>query len=123
VNSVVGDAVHRDLIEPMRERLLPWLPRELEDDVPVLAMEVAGAIGGNGQALGLAVRKWANRSALLASGDLSGALSALALANGLQGLSSDSGQRLGWIAGNQETRDLIGICANEGFLRAYRESP
>ncbi len=107
------------LYESMSARISPLVPGELDDDIPVLAMEVAGRVVQHSSSLGLAVRKWANRCALLATGDLSSALSALALAHGLDGLPSDVNQRTGWIAGNQETRDLICSCSNDGFVRSY----
>ncbi len=59
-----------------QQRVRASLPRNLDDDVPVLALEVIGGIGNRASQLATALHEWGNRTALLAIGDPRAALRA-----------------------------------------------
>jgi hypothetical protein len=103
------------------KRVSAALPRGLAADVGVLALEVAGSLGTSGATFGASAMSWANRSALLAVGDPSVALDAIAMSQGLpNGAPSDPKERATWIARTQEAKDLIGFSVSDAYgeLRA-----
>lgn len=92
--------------EEVKARISPLVPSDLDDDVPVLALDALRSITKSGEHLALAARKWANRTALLATGNINAALSALTRLTG-QTLATDPALRLRQLADNPETRDLV----------------
>lgn len=90
----------------VRARLTPLIPTDLDDDVPVLALDALQSLTKSGEHLALAARKWANRTALLATGNINAALSALIRLTG-NALSTDPTERTRQLADNPETRDLV----------------
>src|SRR5690606_25423390 len=56
--------------EQVKARVAPLIPPDLDDDVPVLALEALQSLAKSGEHLALAARKWANRTALLATGNV-----------------------------------------------------
>lgn len=83
------------------------------------ALEVVGSIGQDPTSLAGAARAWANRSALLAVGDLNAALDALAWSTGLaDGAPRGEGERTAWIARVAEARDLVVFSLTEAYARA-----
>jgi tetratricopeptide (TPR) repeat protein len=101
-------------------RLQAALPRQLEADVGVIALEVAGTLtatlGPHAAALGTSAMAWANRTALLAMGDPNAALDAIATAGGLgEGAPRDASERAAWLAKTPEARDLVAFGVTDAF--------
>jgi hypothetical protein len=94
-------------LEKVKARISPSIPADLDDDVPVLALDALRSLTKSGEHLALAARKWANRTALLATGNINAALSAVIRLSG-QTLASEPEQRIRQLADNPETRDLVG---------------
>ncbi len=88
-----------------------------DDDVPMLALEAIGSIGGQEGSLGEATRVLANRAALIGVGDLSSVLSAIAAGEGVT-LSDGGPSRFRWIETHQEARDLVLFSSGPKHARA-----
>jgi tetratricopeptide (TPR) repeat protein len=89
------------------------LPKNLEPDIALLALEVAGSVGTGAARTGQAVVAWANRVALLAVGDPQAALEALG-AN----LSHSPEERAAWIVKTPEVRDLLAFSVTDAYGEA-----
>ncbi|HEV8245965.1 MAG TPA: hypothetical protein VGP93_09360, partial [Polyangiaceae bacterium] len=95
------------------------LQRRLDDDVPVLALEVIGSLGNRATQLGTALMQWGNRVGLLAMGDVLAALRALGLSSSSGGgLPAEGADRLKWIVRNPEARDLAVFAVSEQHAEA-----
>jgi hypothetical protein len=101
----------------VKARIRPLIPADLDDDVPVLALEALHSLAKSGEHLALAARKWANRTALLATGNVTAALSALTRLTG-ETLASEPLQRQRQLADNPETRDLVSSVLLQGMAEA-----
>ena len=102
-----------------RKRLAPVMPGNLGTDVPVLALEVAGALGNRASQLGTAVNQWGNHAALLALGDPAAGLRAIGLAAGqASGPPPEGAERKKWIMRNPEARDLAIFSVSEQYAQA-----
>jgi hypothetical protein len=100
-------------------RLQAVLPRSVDPDVGVIALEVAGNIGTQAAALGPAAIAWANRTALLATGDPNAALDAVAASSGLpSGAPKDAKERATWLARSNEARDIVAFGVGDAFSEA-----
>ncbi len=100
-------------------RLQAVLPRTLDPDVGVIALEVAGNIGTQAASLGPAALAWGNRAALLATGDPNAALDAIAAAGGLPtGAPRDPKERHAWLSRVAEARDVVAFGLTEAFAEA-----
>jgi hypothetical protein len=100
-------------------RMKGGLPKQLPPDLSVAALEVAGAVLPHLGQLGLTALGWANRTALLATGDLGSAFDAIALASGRRGgAPTDPQQRAAWITSNAEARDLLAFSVGEAYAEA-----
>ncbi len=100
-------------------RLQAVLPRTLDPDVGVIALEVAAGIGTQAAALGPATLAWANRTALLATGDPNAGLDAIAALTGLPtGAPRDPKERATWLSRAAEARDVIAFGVSEAFSEA-----
>jgi tetratricopeptide (TPR) repeat protein len=96
--------------------------RRLDDDVPVLALEVIGSIGSRASQLGTAVNQWGNRVALLAVGDPAAALMGISLASGHpEGPPADKAERQKWVVRNPEARDLAVFSVSEQYAEARKQ--
>ncbi len=105
-----------------QQKIKSAIVRRLDDDVPVLALEVIGSIGSRASQLGTAVNQWGNRVALLAVGDPSTALDGIALGAGHpEGPPKDQVERLKWIVRNPEARDLAVFSVSEHYSEARRQ--
>lgn len=101
-----------------RARIEQALRGRLDDDVPVLALEVIGSLGNRMSQLGVAIHQWGDRTGLLAVGSPSAALRALALVAGqLQG-PPPGPERVKWVIRNPEARDLAVFSVSEGYAEA-----
>lgn len=102
-----------------QKRIQGVIRRGLDDDVPVLALEVIGALGNRATLVGTALNQWGNRTALLSAGSLVASLRGVALAGGLtQGPPGDGPERVKWIVRNPEARDLATFSVSESYGEA-----
>jgi tetratricopeptide (TPR) repeat protein len=100
-------------------RVQAALPRNLDADVGVIALEVAGSLGTQAAMLGPAAMAWANRTALLSTGDPNAALDAIAGSGGMPaGAPKDPKERATWLARTPEARDIIAFGLTEAFAEA-----
>jgi hypothetical protein len=108
--------VDANKLRDMHGRLLRAKPERLEPDIGLLALEVIGALGNRTSTLHTIVNGWGNRVALLACGDLSTALSAIARAAGHSSGPAASGtERVTWIGRNAEARDLVVFTMSDAY--------
>jgi hypothetical protein len=106
-------------LNAMGGRVQGALPRKLDPDVGIIALEVAGALGTQAAMLGPAAMAWANRTALLALGDPNAALDAIAMAHGsASGAPTDPEERVTWVARTPEARDLVAFSVTDAFAEA-----
>jgi hypothetical protein len=109
-------AVDPGKLRDMHARLSRAKPKKLDDDVAMLALEVIGTLGNRASTLHTVVNNWGNRVALLASGDLSTGLSAIARAAGHSAGPAQSGpERVTWIGRNAEARDLAIFSVSDAY--------
>ncbi len=102
-----------------QKRIAAVMRTNLDDDVPVLALEVIGAIGNRASLLGTALHQWGNRTALLSAGSLVASLRGVALASGQAGGAPREGaERVKWIVRNPEARDLATFGVGEQYTEA-----
>lgn len=102
-----------------QRRIQAQLPSKLDDDVPVLALEVIGAIGNRASLLGTSLHQWGNRTALLSAGSLVASLRGVALSSGLTAGPPENGpERVKWIVRNPEARDLATFSVSEQYTEA-----
>jgi tetratricopeptide (TPR) repeat protein len=99
-------------------RVQAALPRNLDPDVGIIALEVAGALGTQAATLGPNALLWGDRVALLALGDPNAGLDAIATAGGQQGAPRDPAERATWIARTPEARDLVAFGVTDAFAEA-----
>jgi tetratricopeptide (TPR) repeat protein len=90
----------------------------LDDDVPVLALEVIGSLGNRMSQLGTAVHQWGNRTGLLAVGSPNAALRGLALVAGQLAGPPAGPERVKWVVRNPEARDLAVFSVSEPYAEA-----
>ncbi len=102
-----------------RARIQPAIPRNLDNDVPVLALEVIGSIGNRASQLGTTIHEWGSRAALLALGNPSAALRGVAVAAG-QVIPESGTERVKWIVRHPEARDLAVFSVSEQYAEARR---
>jgi len=102
-----------------QRRIQAAMPSNLDPDVPVLALEVIGAIGNRASLLGTALHQWGNRTALLSAGSLVASLRGVAFAVGQpSGPPKEGPERVKWIVRNPEARDLATFCVGEQYAEA-----
>jgi tetratricopeptide (TPR) repeat protein len=99
-------------------RVQAALPRSLDPDVSIIALEAAGALGTQAATLGPNALLWGDRVALLALGDPNAGLDAIATAAGQQGAPRDPAERATWIARTPEARDLVSFGVTDAFAEA-----
>jgi cellulose synthase operon protein C len=105
-----------------RQRLRPVMPQRVDDDVPVLALEVIGSIGNRASQLAIAVGQWGDRAGLLAIGDPAVAIRGIAYAGGhAEGPPPEGADRLKWIVRNPEARDLAIFSVSDNYVEARRK--
>ncbi len=100
-------------------RISAVMRKDLDDDVPVLALEVIGAIGNRASSLATALHQWGNRCALLSAGSLVASLRGIALTSAQPGAPPREGaERVKWIVRNAEARDLATFGVSEQYAEA-----
>ena len=99
-------------------RIAPALPRNIDPTIGVIALEAAGMVGQNWSSLAGAASSWANRVALLAVGDPSAALDAIAWEKNEEAAPRESEERAAWIARHAEARDLMTFSVTDTYAEA-----
>ncbi len=99
-------------------RVQAALPRQLDPDVGVIALEVAGSVETKVASVGPGALAWANRVALLAIGNPGMALDAIAVAGGSAGGAPNAEQRFAWVVRTPEARDLLAFGVSDAFSEA-----
>jgi hypothetical protein len=99
------------------QRVVKALPRKARDEMGPLAVEMAGRPGFDPRSIGLAAGDLGNRVALLATGDLSAALSALLKLNA-RTLEGPVRQRAELLRALPETASLLRFAVSEEYLDA-----
>jgi tetratricopeptide (TPR) repeat protein len=98
------------------ERIQAALPRNLDPDIGIIALEAAGTLGPHAHLMGGHALAWANRVALLALGDPNAAIDAIAVAAGeAAGAPRDGAERTAFIARTPEACDLIAFAVTDAF--------
>ncbi len=109
------------LYETTRQRVAQRLSKTLDDDLPVLALEVLTQLREAEPDLPDAVCKWVNRSAMLAGGDPKAALIALrTLEHGVR--IGDANVDVRSLLKTPQSIDLLTSLLDDGFIKAYHES-
>ena len=115
----IPQGVDAKKLSDAQKRIQGAMHQKLDDDVPVLALEVIGAIGNRASLLGTALHQWGNRTALLSAGSLVASLRGVALAGGLSaGPPKEGAERVKWIVRNPEARDLATFGVSEQYAEA-----
>ncbi len=101
-------------------RLAAGMPRQLDPDLGAMALEVIGGVGPQIAALGAAVLSIANRTALLAVGEPSAALDALAWASGpkVSGAPATEQERVSFLSRNAEVKDVFAFTLADAYMDA-----
>jgi tetratricopeptide (TPR) repeat protein len=98
-------------------RLHGSLPKRIEPDLGLAALEVAGAVGPQLGLLGGSVLAWANHTALLAVGDVGAAVEGVAFGQGADAAPAPS-ERAAWIGHTPEAKDLVAFSVGDGYTEA-----
>jgi len=115
----IPQGVEGKKLSDAQRRIQAALPPNIDSDVPVLALEVIGAIGNRASLLGTAIHQWGNRTALLSAGSLVASLRGVAFAVGQpSGPPKEGPERVKWIVRNPEARDLATFCVGEQYAEA-----
>ncbi len=114
-------APDRELFETTRRRVMQRLPKTLDDDLPVLALEVLTQLREAEPDLSDAVCRWVNRSALLASGDLDSALVALEVLEEGSPVVRE-GRSIESFLMAPQSRDLLSYMHTEAFISALKKA-
>jgi hypothetical protein len=112
----------RSLIEPLSDRISSELPAGARARLEPLAQEVVAVFGARTAHISGLIERWAQRSALLATGDVSVALRAIAAStNKDQPLPDEAAARARWVAKTPFARDLVLFSVSEEYFAARRE--
>lgn len=99
-------------------RLAPGIRRAGDPELGVLALEAAGTLGNQASAIGPAALAWADRAALLAVGDPSAAIDAIAWSLAQEGAPTAPEERAAWIARTVEARELLVYSVSDAYTEA-----
>ena len=106
-----------------RGRVQRGMPSGLGPELGALALEVIGAIGNRASTLQTAANGWGARCALLATGDVSAALDAVAASAGqAHGVPAAGPDRLKWIGRSAEARDLVVFSVSNEYAEARKRA-
>ncbi|RYZ09530.1 MAG: hypothetical protein EOO73_04330 [Myxococcales bacterium] len=117
-NNWVPQGVDSKKLSDARTRIEQALRSRLDDDVPVLALEVIGSLGSRVSQLGTAIHQWGDRTGLLAVGSPNAALRGLALSAGQLTGPPSGPERVKWVIRNPEARDLAVFSVSEAYAEA-----
>ena len=100
-------------------RVQAVLPRRHDPDVGLIALEVAGSLGNQAGLLGPGALAWADRTGLLAVGDMSAALDGIAWVMGMpHGAPKGAAERAAWIARTPEAKELFIYSVSDSYAEA-----
>jgi len=100
-------------------RIRANLPRVLDADLGLMALEVGGRLGTRTSDLGGAALAWGDRVALLATGDIRGALDGIAMTTGLAGgAPTTTAECAAWAAQTPEALELVSFAVSEAYFSA-----
>ena len=102
-----------------QQRLKNAPQRRVDNDVPVLALEVIGSIGNRASQVATALHQWGNRTGLLAVGSPTAALRGLAFVAGQSGPPAGT-DRVKWVIRSPEARDLATFSVSEAYADARK---
>lgn len=114
----IPDGVDKNRMAEYSRRLVPALPRNMDPNVGVIALEAAGTLGSQAPQLMAGATQWANRVALLAIGDPNGALDAIAWSKDKDAAPRGSEERAAWIARTPEARELMSFSVTDAYSEA-----
>ena len=110
----------RESLAATRAAIHAALPIARAPDLPLLAREGRGALGEHVGDFGALVTTWVERSALVASGDLAGALDAMAWGAGLSGAPRAREERMEWLARTPKARELVAFAISDAYFDARK---
>jgi hypothetical protein len=110
-------AANPNVILELTRRIGAAMPKNLDPNTGVMALEAVGQVGQQPASVATAVQAWANRVALLAIGDPNAALDAIAWSAGLEG-APGAEERGGWILRTAEAKDLLAFCMSDAYAEA-----
>jgi lipoprotein NlpI len=110
-------APNPNVILELGRRIGAAMPKNLDPNTGVMALEAVGQVGQQPASVATAVQAWANRVALLAIGDPNAALDAIAWSAGLEG-APGAEERGGWILRTAEAKDLLAFCMSDAYAEA-----
>lgn len=111
----------RSLIEPLSDRISSELPANARARLEPLAQEIVSVFGARTAQIGGLIERWAQRSALLATGDVSVALRVIAaLTSKDNPLPDEAASRARWVAKTPLARDLVLFSVSEEYFAARR---
>jgi cellulose synthase operon protein C len=104
------------------KKVAPAMPKKLDPQLGMMALEAASTLGNLSGGIGSSVVYWSNRTALLGTGDVASALTALAWSLGQEDLPSGQEARAAWISRTPDARDLLTYSVSDPYLEARRRS-
>lgn len=116
--SYAPQGIDAKRVSEVARRIGPAIPRNIDPTVGVIALEAAGMVGTQWNALAPAAAAWANRVALLAVGDPNAALDALAWGHNEDAAPTGSEERAAWIARHADARDLMTFSVTDAYAEA-----
>ncbi len=119
--AFVPQAVDAKKLADARARLSSVMPSEIDHELPTLALEVSTHIGNRGTQLSTALYQWGTRVSLLAVGDPSATLRAIALGNATP-LPASGADRIKWIVRNAEARDVAIFSISDAYAEVRRRT-
>jgi len=111
--------IDRSVFEPLSNQIAARLPQDRHEHLASVAREVIDGFGFRIVQAASLVERWVQRTALLATGNVSLALRAVGLPS--DPIPSDLGGRLIWIAKNPLARDLVLFSVTDEYFAARRE--
>jgi hypothetical protein len=110
--------VNAQALAEAQRRLAPVMPRVPDPQLGTLALELAANLGQQALQVGAAAVAWSNRAALLAIGDPTAAVEAIAWTTGLEKAPSGAEERAGWVARTVEARELLVFSVSDPYSEA-----
>ena len=117
--SWVPQGLNAQALADAVRRIQAVLPRRNDADVGLIALEVAGSLGNQASALGPGALAWANRTGLLAVGDMGAALDGIAWVMGMpNGAPTGPAERAAWIGRTPEAKELFIYSVSDSYAEA-----
>ncbi len=110
--------VNAQALDAALRRLQPVMPRVPDPQLGTLALELAANLGQQSLQVGAAAVAWSNRAALLAIGDPTAAVEAIAWTTGIDKAPSGAEERAAWVARTVEARELLVFSVSDPYSEA-----